>query len=185
MSKKTEANLLPVRIYGDAILRQKATEVETLTDEIKVFIRDLTYTMYERDGVGLAAPQVGKSWRIFVCDPFWGHENTKREPLVFINPRFLLKEGDYVHEEGCISIPGIFEKVKRFGHVILEGMDENGETRQVEANDMFAVVLQHEYDHLDGILFIDYVPKLRLWPLKPKLRTMASTTTESGENIRA
>lgn len=180
MKKKPE--LLPVRIVGDKVLRQKAVEVEALTDEVLDFIADLTHTMYERDGAGLAAPQVGVSLRIFVIDPHFYSTNEK-DPQVFINPRIIEASGEFIYEEGCLSLPGIYEKVKRPGRIVMEAMNPQGETFRVEAEDYDAIVLQHEFDHLDGVLFIDRVAKLRLLPWKRRIRQLESNTNENGENI--
>ncbi|MBP7563494.1 MAG: peptide deformylase [Candidatus Cloacimonetes bacterium] len=178
-----KAKLLDIHIYGDKVLREKAKPVESLTQEIKDFIDDLTYTMYERDGVGLAAPQVGISLRIFVCDPEWS-KTEKKNPLVLINPKFMDMEGDTTYEEGCLSIPGIYEKVKRYSKVKISAYNENWEEKIYEADDLFSIVLQHENDHLDGILFTDKIPQLRKLIIKKQLKLIESSTDENGKNIK-
>ena len=180
---KKRGKLLPVRIIGDKILRQVAKPVTEITDEIKQLIADLKITLYEKDGVGLAAPQVGISLRIVISDPYWYRDNRKN-PRVLINPKFLEFEGETTSEEGCLSIPGIFEKVIRADRVVIEALDENGELRQYSADGLFATSLQHEYDHLEGILFVDRVPKLKRVFLKRKIRELESTTDEDGINLR-
>ncbi|HPT72767.1 MAG TPA: peptide deformylase, partial [Candidatus Cloacimonadota bacterium] len=171
-----KAKLLQIRLVGDKILRQVAEPVQEITPEMKNFLKDLTHTMYETDGVGLAAPQVGLSQRIFVIDTTWSQEEGKKEPIVLINPVILESSGELIYEEGCLSVPGIFEKVKRFNHIVMEYQDINGEKRTLEGEGTRAVVMQHEYDHLDGILFIDKITKLKLWPLKKKIRQFESST---------
>jgi peptide deformylase len=159
--RKLKGNILPIKIYGEEVLRKKAKPVAELSDEIKQFIADLTKTMYEKDGVGLAAPQVGRSLRIFVVDPFWFKEGNKKQPFVLINPEFKEFAGEETMEEGCLSLPEIYAKVTRAKKVIIEGYNENWEKIRIEAEDLFARALQHENDHLDGILFVDKVPKLK------------------------
>ena len=181
--RKRKAKVLPIRIYGDKLLREIAQPVEKITEEIKNFIADFTLTMYEKDGVGLAAPQVGRLLRILVVDPFWFTEGNEKNPVVLINPKFLEFEGQTDSEEGCLSFPDIYEKVMRAKKVVIEGLDENGKKVRYEAGELFARVLQHEYDHLDGILFIDKIPKLRKIFIKKKLNELEKTTNKDGVNI--
>jgi peptide deformylase len=176
--------LLPIRIIGDKILRQKAAEVAELTDEIRKFIKNLIHTMYIEDGIGLAAPQVGRSLRIFVVDPYWYKEGYDKNPRVMINPRFLEFSGEETEEEGCLSLPEIYGPVSRAEKVVIEGLNENFEKIQVEAEDLFARSLQHENDHLDGILFIDKVPTFKRMILNKKVMELQKMTNEKGENIK-
>jgi peptide deformylase len=178
-----KANLLPIRIYGDKILKEIAEPVKVIDEELKQFIKDLVFTMYKRDGVGLAAPQVGRSLRIFVIDPYWSREENKKEPIVLINPEIIEKNGEQVCEEGCLSVPDVFEKVSRFNSIKVRFMNPEGESLEIDAEEYVADVIQHENDHLDGVLFIDRLSKIRLIPLKPRLRKLQSTTNENGENI--
>jgi peptide deformylase len=175
--------LLDIHLAGDKCLIEKAKPVQDISPEIKNLVNDMILTMYEKDGVGLAAPQVGKSLRIFVCDPDWSKTDVKN-PLIIINPEFLNIEGEQSSDEGCLSVPGIFEKVKRFDKVTLKYLDLHGKEQIIEAEGFFAVVLQHEYDHLDGILFIDKIPKIRQLVIKKKVNLIKSSTDENGENIR-
>ena len=177
------AKLLPVRLYGDTTLKKVAEPVQEITPEIKEFIQDLTYTMYETDGVGLAAPQVGRSIRIFVVDAFWFDDEAKKNPTVLINPEFVEFEGEEVNEEGCLSLPEIYEKVHRAEKVVIKGLNEHGKPVQYEGTDLLGRAFQHEYDHLDGIMFIDKIPKLRRAIISKKLRALASTTDENGVNV--
>jgi len=181
---KQKAKILSVRIYGDETLRKVSGPVEDITDEIRQFINDLIKTMYEKDGIGLAAPQVGKSLRIFVVDPYWFREGNKKKPFVFINPEFVEFEGMQVNEEGCLSLPGIFEKVNRAERVVMNALNEKGEEIQLETDGLFSRALQHENDHLEGILFVDKIPRMRKIFIKKKLRELESTTDENGVNIR-
>ena len=184
MKQKRKSKLLPVRIIGDKVLSSKAKPVEKITNEIKNFIDDLTYTMYERDGVGLAAPQVGKSLRIFVIDVNWT-ETGKKNPIVCINPKFLKMTGSATNEEGCLSIPDVYVDVKRPSYVLFEATNLKGKRFRLESNDdLLARALQHEYDHLDGILFVDRASKFRLIPVNKKIKNLINQTDEDGTNIK-
>lgn len=146
---------------GEAVLRQKAKPVADITDETRRLIRDMFETMYAEEGVGLAAPQVGISERVIVVDP---HEEGS-EAFALINPEILeaSKETEKF-EEGCLSIPGLRDLVERSRSVRVRGFSPEGELREFEAEGLVARIVQHEVDHIDGILFID-----RLSPLKRKL----------------
>ncbi len=180
---KKKGNVLSIRIIGDKVLRQVAKPVTEITDEIKQLIADMKITLYDKDGVGLAAPQVGRSLRIIISDPYW-YRNNKKNPRVLINPKFLEFEGETTSDEGCLSIPGIFEKVIRAERVVIEALDENGEMKQHSADGLFATSLQHEYDHLEGVLFVDRVPTLRKVLLRKKIRELERTTDENGINLK-
>ncbi|MCF7857826.1 MAG: peptide deformylase [Candidatus Cloacimonetes bacterium] len=181
--KKRQPNSLAIRFYGDKTLRKEAAAVTEFTDEIKDFIDDLVVTMYEKDGVGLAAPQVGRSLRIFVVDPFWFKEDHIKNPLVLVNPKLYGFLGEVELEEGCLSLSEIYETVPRAEKVIVEGMNEKGEKVKYEAEGLFARALQHEYDHLDGILFVDKISKLKRIFIKKKLTELKSTTDKDGNNV--
>src|SRR5687768_11234466 len=150
-----------VRVMGDPVLRAMAAPVARVTDEVRALIADMFDTMYAEDGVGLAAPQVGVGQRVIVVDP--REENIA--PFALVNPR-IVEIGDAVDraEEGCLSIPGLKEIVERPATVVVEGLDRAGEPVRMAAEGLLARILQHEVDHLDGILFID-----RVSPLKRKL----------------
>jgi peptide deformylase len=149
--------LLPIFTNPDPILRKKALEIkpaDLLTDEMQSFCFNMSETMAERDGVGLAAPQVGKSIRLIVI-------NTKDGPLCMINPEITktswAKEWD---TEGCLSLPGIYGDVKRHKKITCDYLDRTGKKQRLEANGLMARVIQHETDHLDGILFIDKAKRI-------------------------
>jgi peptide deformylase len=180
--KLPKGEILPVRIIGDETLRRKAELVIVFDEAFDKFLSDLAETMYHRDGVGLAAPQVGRSLRVFVIDPDHSDEE-KRRPRFFINPRIVESEGTQTYEEGCISLPEIYEKVRRPSRVVIEATDEKGETTTWEFNDYLATVIQHEYDHLDGVLFVDRLPKLTQLTLRKRIRDLESRA-EDGVNYR-
>ena len=136
---------------GAASLREKSVPIEEITEEIKALAAEMTKTMYKEEGVGIAAPQVGRNIRMFVADSGGGAQ-------VFINPQIVGTSFELVEmEEGCLSVPGIYEKVTRPQSVRIQALDENGKKRVIEAKGYLARIIQHEYDHLDGILFIDKI----------------------------
>jgi peptide deformylase len=173
---KINPKLLPVRLYGDELLKKKLPESDPFDPALQEFIPDLIHTMYERDGVGLAANQVGSDFRVFVIDPFWAHEGEKKNPIVMINPLIENREGEVVGEEGCISLPGIYADVHRSARITYSYTDQLGNRIQESAEDFKAVVIQHEYDHLEGIVFTDRISTLARLRLKAKLKELASHT---------
>ena len=144
-----------IRTLGEESLRKVCKEVTNLNDRTKVLIEDMFDTMYEAQGVGLAAPQVGILKRIFVMD--CGDEEGNPNPLVFINPEILEREGVQVDFEGCLSVPGKSGKVPRAMKVKVRALDENMEEFELEAEGLMARCIQHENDHLDGIVYVDKV----------------------------
>ena len=152
--------ILDIEILGSRVLREKAAPVEAVTDDVRRLVRDMIDTMYDAEGIGLAAPQVGISERILVVDVADEEENRHMHALV--NP-VIVEFGNKTEKEseGCLSIPGIEEMVTRPASVIVEALTPDGDPVRIEADGLLARALQHEVDHLDGILFID-----RLSPLK-------------------
>lgn len=141
-----------IRKYGDDVLRKECREVEEIDKRLLVLIKDMLETMYDADGVGLAAPQVGILKRLFVIDIGDG-------PLVFINPEIIETSGKQIDEEGCLSLPGKMEEVMRPNYVRARALNEKGQEFQIEAEELLARAILHEYDHLNGTLFIDRVNK--------------------------
>ncbi|HMI31600.1 MAG TPA: peptide deformylase [Candidatus Limnocylindrales bacterium] len=161
---------LKLRYYGDPVLRKKTEPVASVGPEIRELIAGLFDCMYRERGIGLAAPQVGSTHRVFVVDV--EAEGGERTKLAFVNPVIREFVGSVVGEEGCLSIPGIHADVRRHAHVVIEGLDERGEKVSVRADGLLSRALQHELDHLDGILFIDRVSAIRRKLLEPKLARM-------------
>lgn len=182
--KSNNQNLLKIRIIGDQTLRLTAEVVTEFDQELKDFAEDLTYTMYETDGVGLAAPQVGVSKRMFVVDFYWAQDGINKKPRVFINPEITFSEGAITHEEGCLSVPDVFERVKRPNHIKVKAQDLDGNFFEEEYTEFPAVVLQHEYDHLNGVLFVDHLSKLKYLMHKNKIDQYIKRTKANGENIQ-
>jgi peptide deformylase len=163
---------LSVRLYGDPILRTVAEPVTSVTDEIKKIIADMTETMWHQVGVGLAAPQVGISLRILVMD------DGKRGARALLNPSITDRRGSVVEEEGCLSIPGVFADVERSKWIAVSALDENGDHISFDAQGLQAKVIQHEIDHLDGVLFIDRLPPVTRDRIKKRIQKegLAKTT---------
>lgn len=142
--------ILDVVTLPSELLRQKSLPVDEVNDEIRTLIENMYETMYETKGVGLAAVQVGKLLRLFVLDDQEGHK------MAFINPQIISTSNETCTlDEGCLSIPTIYEGITRPSKVTVQAINENGKPFTVEANGFFARIIQHEYDHLDGILYID------------------------------
>ncbi len=143
--------------YGDKLLRQKSKEVHKVSKKVQSIIEDMLDTMYAKNGVGLAAPQIGENLRIFVIDTSNGDEPLN--PKVFINPKIIKKSGAMVSYEGCLSFPEAYTNVRRYSYVMVKALDRRGRQFVLEASDDMLLVkaIQHEYDHLDGILFVDHV----------------------------
>ena len=168
-------NLLPVRLLGDETLRNVANPIENLNEKTIGLVKKMIYTLKKADGIGLAAPQVGESLRIFIVNPIW-KKNGKM--IIFINSELIQMESEQYEEEGCLSIPGIFEKVRRAKRVFIKAMNLKGKTKEYELTETMARVVQHETDHLDGILFIDKLPKFKRLLLGKKLKQISSTTNQ-------
>ncbi|GAB6160333.1 peptide deformylase [Howardella ureilytica] len=147
--------LREIRIVGDEILRKKSREVKEVTPRIKELISDMFETLYKEEGVGLAAPQVGVLRRVVVIDA--GVEEDVKKPMVFINPVIIEMDGEQTGEEGCLSVPDKSCEVRRAEHVVVEAFDEDMNPFSIDAHGLIARCLQHEIDHLEGILYIDRV----------------------------
>ena len=173
--------VLPVYVYGMSVLRKVAAEIPEDYKELDQLIADMFETMHVSDGVGLAAPQIGKSLRIFVIDTTPMSESAEEPELkdfrrVFINPYIVEEWGEpWAFEEGCLSLPNIREEVTRPDHVRIEYYDENWNLKEEEYDGIRARVIQHEYDHLDGRLFVD-----RISPIRRKLLTARLNTISQG-----
>ena len=163
--------VLDVVYHPDDRLRARCEAVGDVTDEIRQLIDDMVETMYDAPGVGLAAPQVGRLLRIIVVD--CSEEGAPRNPLVLINPEIVQKEGTIAWEEGCLSIPGVFADVKRAEHVKVRARDRDGNEFVTDSSQLQGVCIQHEMDHLDGVLFLDHLSRLKLrMALKTYKRTL-------------
>ncbi len=146
--------ILEIRKDGDPVLRQKAAPVAVIDDEMRQLAADMLETMYNAPGVGLAAPQVGVAVRLIVVDDGSG-------PHTLFNPRVVSRRGEVCEEEGCLSVPGMIGKVRRAAQVEVEAYDRSGRRILVRGDDLMSIILQHETDHLDGVLFTDKAESLR------------------------
>jgi peptide deformylase len=153
--------ILQIKKYPDPILRKKCEEIKEITPEIKRLALDTIETMIQNKGIGLSAPQVGELKRIIVVHLIQersAEEKAKKRPQVFINPKIVRKNRETaIDEEGCLSFPGLFLKIKRAKGIEIEALDENGNEIRIKAEGLPARVFQHEIDHLNGILFIDHI----------------------------
>lgn len=157
--------LLDILQYPDARLRHVAKPVTTVDGRIRALIDDMLETMYAASGIGLAATQVGVDERVAVIDVSSEHDT----PRVLVNPEIVEHEGEQESEEGCLSIPGVHDRVQRAARVRVRALDRFGEPFEIEADGLLAVCIQHEIDHLDGRLFIDYLSMLKRRRLDKKL----------------
>lgn len=179
--------------YGDPFLRGATKEVHKVSKKIQELVRDLLDTMYQQNGVGLAAPQIGESYRVFVIDV--STSNEPLNPIVFINPKIIKKSGAVISHEGCLSFPKAFTDVKRYANVTVRAMDRKGRSFTLEVKDgtLLARAIQHEYDHLDGVLFVDHainrfeaedvLSENELPPLEPEKMIDEPELTEEIEKL--
>ena len=160
--------LLPILEFPDPRLRTKAAAVdpaELAADAFQALIDDMFQTMYEAPGIGLAASQVDVHKRFMVIDV----TDDRSQPLVFVNPRIVASSGEQVYQEGCLSVPGIFADVTRGDVITVEALDRHGQPFSMEADGVLAVCIQHEMDHLEGKLFVDYLSPLKREMVRKKL----------------
>lgn len=157
-----------VRKYGDPVLREKCEPVVVFDEELKRFAEKMFSIMKSANGLGLAAPQVGDTRRLFIVD--LSEQDFDAEPMVFINPEIESAEGAETFEEGCLSFPGLFLEVTRPEKVTVKYQDVEGKTHLIEATGLAARAIQHENDHLNGVLFIDHIPSVDREMLAGKLR---------------
>lgn len=157
---KNKMPILEIVKEPDPILREKSKEVENVDQSIRSLMDNMLETMYEAPGIGLAAPQVGILKRIIVID--LAKQDEPKKPLYIVNPKILWKSEEFIsREEGCLSIPGYFAEVARPSKCKVQYLDYNGKAQVIDADDLLSTCIQHEVDHCDGILFIDYLSKLK------------------------
>lgn len=157
--------LLPILQYPDPRLHRIAAPVPRVDEKIRKLIKDMAETMYAAPGIGLAATQVDVHLRVIVIDISESHDQLQ----VFINPEIIRAEGEEICEEGCLSVPGVYEKVTRAARVRVRALDEQGESREVEADGLLAVCIQHEMDHLVGRVFVEKLSRLKQQRITAKL----------------
>jgi len=158
----------------DPFLRQKSTKVEQVNDEIRTLMDDMLETMYNAPGIGLAAIQIGVPKRVIVMD--LSRDDEKKNPLYFVNPEIITNsDNDSAYEEGCLSVPGQFAEINRPDKCKVKYLDYSGNEQILNAEDLLATCIQHEMDHLEGILFIDYLSKLKRSMIVKKLSKQKKT----------
>ncbi len=157
--------LLPILHYPDPRLHTCATPIKTVGATIRQLAADMAETMYAAPGIGLAATQVNQHVRMVVIDV----SDDKSQLLTFINPELIEKSGECEGEEGCLSVPGIYETVKRASHIVVRALNVGGDEFVLAADDLLAVCIQHEMDHLDGKVFVEYLSRLKQTRIKAKL----------------
>jgi peptide deformylase len=177
--------ILDVLQFPDPRLRRKSEPIEKITDELRQLAADMLETMYDEPGIGLAAPQVGAAVRMVVVDTEWAEEGAERKGIVLVNPEIRAREGQILWNEGCLSVPDYIAEVERAERVVLHALDLDGRKIVEEAAGLRAVCFQHEVDHLDGVLFIDHISRLKreLYVQKRKkaLREEGAAWPASGE----
>lgn len=162
----------PLILLPDPLLREQSKPVERIDDSVRKFARDMLDTMYDAPGIGLAAIQVGEPLRMLVID--LAKEGEEPAPRIVINPEILASGDDRsIYEEGCLSIPDYYAEVERPATVRVKYLDEHGKAQEVEADGLLATCLQHEIDHLNGVLFIDYISKLKRDMVMKKFKKLA------------
>lgn len=160
---------LDILHYPDPRLRTQAKVVENVDDEVKTLVKDLFETMYDAPGIGLAATQVNVHKQIIVIDI----SEQKDQPLCLINPMILKATGKEEHEEGCLSVPGVYETVERAEIIEVRALNQDGDAFEMQAEGLLSICIQHEMDHLDGKLFVDYLSRLKQGRIKKKLEKSA------------
>lgn len=165
-------SVLEITLYGEPVLREKAAPIDLVDAEVRTLAENMLATVLDAEGVGLAGPQVGVSRRIIVVHPPPSQDSDQREePSVYVNPEIVAKTGPQESaEEGCLSIPGIYEVVKRPRSVRVRAQDLDGKELEFDVEGMMGRIFQHEIDHLDGVLFVDKIGPMRRALLKKQLR---------------
>jgi peptide deformylase len=183
---------LEIVLHPHPALRWKSKEVSRIDDELRAMVAEMFELMYAARGIGLAANQVALPYRLFVINPT-GDIEDKDQELVFINPQITRKNGSETDEEGCLSLPEVYGPVTRATKIIVDAFDLNGRQFELELEDLHARVVQHEYDHIEGVMFTDRVPSIELQKVQPVISDLESQfrnrqkegVTESDEQLKA
>ena len=173
--------LRPVLQFPDRRLREVSKPVEAVTDEIRALARDMLDVMYDEPGIGLAAPQLGVPVRLVVVDVGWTEEGAEKNPRVLVNPEIVHRDGTITWTEGCLSVPDFQADVERAARVRLRATDLDGNPVEIDARELEAVCFQHELDHLDGVLFIDRISRLkRSMYVRKRMKQLRQEREEAG-----
>lgn len=173
--------ILDILHFPDARLRNTAKPVAEVDGRVRQLIDDMFETMYDAPGIGLAAIQVNDPRRVIVVDT----SEDRSQALALVNPEILEKHGEEAMDEGCLSVPGVYETVKRAESIRVRFLDRNGEPVEMDADGLLAVCIQHEIDHLDGKLFVDYLSNLKRQRIRKKLEKEARLNSDNAQNRRA
>ena len=173
--------ILEILHCPDARLRNRAKPVAQVDDSVRKLIDDMLETMYQAPGIGLAAVQVNQPRRVIVVDI----SEDRNQPLALVNPEIVEKHGEEQMEEGCLSVPGVYEPVQRAERVRVRALDRDGKSIEMEADGLLAVCIQHEIDHLDGKLFVDYLSNLKRQRIRKKIEKEARQSADRSQNRRA
>jgi len=173
--------ILDILHFPDARLRNIAKPVEQVGDSMRKLIDDMFETMYEAPGIGLAAVQVNQPHRVIVVDI----SEERNQPFALVNPEILEMQGEEEMDEGCLSVPGVYEKVQRAERVRVRALDRDGSPLELDVDGLLAVCIQHEIDHLDGKLFVDYLSNLKRQRIRKKLEKEARQSGDKAQNRRA
>lgn len=171
-----------ILIWPDPILKQKARPVAKVDDKVRALVKDMFETMYAAEGVGLAAPQVGVLQRVIVLDTSPSQEGSK--PVAMINPEIIGMEGETTFAEGCLSIPGESEEVDRAARVTVKFLDVDGQEQSLACDALLAIAVQHEVDHLDGIVYVDHVSTLKRELIRKRMKRLKSEKPARLESPR-
>jgi len=173
--------ILDILHFPDARLRNVAKPVAQVDDSVRQLIDDMFETMYQAPGIGLASIQVNDPRRVIVVDT----SEDRSQPLALVNPEILAKEGEEEMDEGCLSVPGVYETVQRADKIRVRALDRDGQAFEMDADGLLAVCIQHEIDHLDGKLFVDYLSNLKRQRIRKKLEKEARQGGEKPQKRRA
>jgi len=172
--------ILDILHFPDQRLRTRARDVASVDDQVRTLVDDLFETMYQAPGIGLAATQVNVHRRILVIDT----SSEQDQPRVFINPEILEQDGSEEMDEGCLSVPGVYESVQRAERIKVRALDRNGAVFELETDGLLAVCIQHEIDHLDGKLFVDYLSQLKRQRIRKKLEKQRRHGDEEQPHVK-
>ena len=173
--------ILDILHFPDARLRNKAKPVSQVDDSVRRLIDDMFETMYEAPGIGLAAVQVNDARRVIVVDT----SEDRSAPLALVNPEIIEKHGEEEMDEGCLSVPGVYETVQRADRIRVRAINRDGERIEMDVDGLLAVCIQHEIDHLDGKLFVDYLSNLKRQRIRKKLEKEARQAGDKAQSRRA
>ncbi len=165
-----------ILVWPNPVLKQKAQPVAVVDDTIRTLIKDMFESMYAADGVGLAAPQIGVLKNVIVLDTTSKQPESK--PIAMVNPELLMLEGKCIYKEGCLSVPGEAEDVERAAVVTVRYLDEQGEQQTLTCDGLLAIAVQHETDHLKGVMFVDYVSTLKRELIRKRMKKIQSSMAE-------